>query len=546
MSTPIINNKRELLEIIRILWNRTAEAEKRIQSLQMCKDHGLLIGLADNDHPQYNYSSIMKTGFPYDIEADVVLDFDNATLTFSITPVGDSFDVWVQGTLYTFSEAQTVTITDTEGLWYIVFDNTGTLTASQVRWNISADDVALVCQVYWDAVNNQSIYTGFECHKYTASAAYHSWAHYCIGTLWDDGLAVADGGAGTLNITAGTIRDEDITVPITDGAGAGLWEQDLTPVQIPIYYRTGAAGDWRRVYNVTSNTYYAYESGGGDVYWNEFVAGAWGLNACAANAYCVYWILATTEIDEPVIAVMGQGSESPLQQGAIDNNDIANFAWGDFPAEEFKVLARILVRNAGVPYTTTQIVDYRSATIIPSSGYVTTEHGSLSGLNDDDHAQYLLLAGRAGQEIGDASKVESSSTIAQAMANAADTTVIFEIEDRDLLGEYNNATGVFTATYAGTYDIKWRVDSASVAWDAGEYWRSALSRNNATTEGNYWAGHTDWADAAITKWMRSGGSAGIYLAAADTVRIKVIHTQGAAVNTLGHEGYCFFHIARIA
>lgn len=183
---------------------------------------------------------------------------------------------------------------------------------------------------------------------------------------------------------------------------------------------------------------------------------------------------------------------------------------------------------------------------VSGAGALAIDHGSLTGLADDDHDQYLLLAGRTGQEIGDASKVESSSTVARAMANAVYTDVIFEIEDNDLLNEYDNATGIFTATYAGTYAVAWSVDSANAAWAAGGGWVAVLSRNNSTAEGDHWQGFYWQAMAIFNGSGRSGGAAIVTLAAADTLRIKVFHNQGGAVNTSGVEQQNFFHIARIA
>jgi hypothetical protein len=152
-----------------------------------------------------------------------------------------------------------------------------------------------------------------------------------------------------------------------------------------------------------------------------------------------------------------------------------------------------------------------------------------------------------GEVVADGnSKVEASSTDALSIANATATTVVFEIEDKDLLGEYAIATGIFTAGKAGTYAVSWHVASASVAWDAGEYWYTYLSRNNSDSEGDIWNGSMNTADAAITRSMRSNGSAIITLAATNTLRIKVYHNQGGAVNTVAAEPGEYFHIARIS
>ena len=141
--------------------------------------------------------------------------------------------------------------------------------------------------------------------------------------------------------------------------------------------------------------------------------------------------------------------------------------------------------------------------------------------------------------------VEAADTTARAMGDATYTDVIFSIEDKDELGEYNPATGIFTAGHAGTYAVSWDVGSASAAWATNEYWISVLSKNDGEAEGSMWRGFPDQADTGITRSMFSAGSAIITLAATDTLRIKVVHNQGAAVNTGGTEYDCYFHIARV-
>ena len=93
----------------------------------------------------------IKTGFNIAHEAGVVLSFVDGTRTFTITPEGSTFEYWIKGIKYTKSAADSVIITDTEGLWYIYYVGT-TLTASQVEWIIKDGDKALVSVIHWDAI----------------------------------------------------------------------------------------------------------------------------------------------------------------------------------------------------------------------------------------------------------------------------------------------------------------------------------------------------------------------------------------------------------
>ncbi|MCK5614964.1 hypothetical protein KAR91_74570, partial [Candidatus Pacearchaeota archaeon] len=356
-------------------------------------DHGSIAGLTDLlDHPQYNYSTVGKTGWDKDEYDNITMSFNDGTRTLTLTK-DNNFTYWINGVSYTKTANDTVVIDDTEGIWYIYYTGS-TLTASQTPWVIQNDDKALVAYLYWDATNNACIFLGYEFHTFHMNAMTHGLFHETIGTMFESGLAVSDNADGTIDVTAGEVHDEDIQIDISDGAGGSLFEQVLSPAQIPIYYRLGAGGEWRKVYNVTSNTYYAYQAAGPtEPYWNEYTGGAWTLNEAANNAYIVYWIVATNDIAEPIISVMGQGAEAVLEQTTINNNDISSFSWGDFPSAEFKIIAQITVRNTGAPYTTTTITDYRQVSVVPSGGYVASDHGSLSGLGDDDHSQYVLADG---------------------------------------------------------------------------------------------------------------------------------------------------------
>lgn len=141
--------------------------------------------------------------------------------------------------------------------------------------------------------------------------------------------------------------------------------------------------------------------------------------------------------------------------------------------------------------------------------------------------------------------VRAASTVAQAIPNAAATTVVFEVENIDRIGEYDPVTGVFTAKYRGRYEAAWRVLSDGVLWAVGEFWYTYLSRNNIGTEGNAWMGSRWLAQAAITDQADSVGSAKVDLAAGGDLRVNLYHNQGGPVNTWNNGMWVYFHIARV-
>lgn len=138
------------------------------------------------------------------------------------------------------------------------------------------------------------------------------------------------------------------------------------------------------------------------------------------------------------------------------------------------------------------------------------------------------------------------TTTAVSCADSAYTTIVFDTEIYDTQAEHVLATGIFTATKAGKYVCAWNINSASVAWAVGEFWRASLVKNSSNTDGNQWNGHLDLAQAAYTGVKSSGNVAIVSLAVGDTLEIQVYQTQGGAVNTgvVGPDNY--FTVTKIA
>ena len=347
------------------------------------------------DNPMNDISRSGKTG--WDRSDWDTVSFSFSYPTFTLTDSGGSHEFWVEGVKYSKTGDQTCTITDTEGQWFFYYNNSGVLECSQTPWEIEDEDICLVANGYWDAVNNEMILLGMELHTYHMPAATHYHMHEVIGCLYEEGFAITDNADGTIDISAGELHDEDIQIKVTDDSGSGFWDQTLTPAELPIYYRDGASGLWRRTYNSTA-TYFVYQDGGDNPYWNN-PAGPWTQAVSDNNQYSAVWIVATNNIDEPVIVIVGQGAPSNLLNTAIANNDINNLDLSLLPAQEFKILYRVMIQNAGSPYTVSTITDFRTAQSVGGTSAVVNSHGALNGLQDDDHPQYALLAGRDAQQL---------------------------------------------------------------------------------------------------------------------------------------------------
>lgn len=128
--------------------------------------------------------------------------------------------------------------------------------------------------------------------------------------------------------------------------------------------------------------------------------------------------------------------------------------------------------------------------------------------------------------MGGYSHVRATRDSVQSIPNNTLTTVIFDDEEYDTLGEYNATTGVFTATVAGYYTVSGGCSCASAAFTAADFFTVEIIKNSSSAA----VGNVDRADATITTNRSSYVTATVHLAIGETVCIKVIHTQGGALN----------------
>ena len=409
-------------------------------------DHGDLTGLLDDDHPQYlrtdgsramtgnlnmdGYDIINGTVDGYDLSVifgnqsdpsgfidrtTSTISVDAGTRTFSISPVSGSYDFLIAGNLITKNSTDSVIFPDQEGLHFFWFDENAVLQQSIFNSDFVASisgKAAIVAVIYWDATNSQVILFGEERHGLMDNKA-HIHFHLSFGAQWYEGGALSDivvDGSGDLavhaqfGVTSVTYADEDIVYNISDGNPQTL----SAPAQIPIYYRDGANGYWRKkdaddypfIYGGTAG--YA----GTLVPWNEDTGSGWQLTEVGNNDYVLIHYFATNDINEPIVGVQGHGtygtkgnaqSAAPSELSRISGLIL-------ILGPEWVPLATIILKSSNgssnVPkaaiISTSEGLDYideRGNMVRGSGAAAASDHGSLTGLLDDDHLQYLLVDG---------------------------------------------------------------------------------------------------------------------------------------------------------
>lgn len=346
------------------------------------------------------------TGFPNRI--DSILTFTDETATVSISPVATSFSYFVSGKAFTISTTKNYVISNIEGIHYVYFDVDGELHET-LDFTEELVMKPLVCIVYWDTTNSVGVYVADERHGMAMDGATHYHLHVSFGTQFISGLGLGNfsiNGTGDVDANAqfscgnGVIRDEDLQFEITGGN-----PQVLAPIaQIPILWRTGASGDWRKRSENDFPTLYSgdgsgYVGVGGQIPFNQFTGGTWQLTETTSGNFCLVHYFGTNDIRHPIFGIQGIAQYSTAGTARIAaNSEISSLS--GLPFAEFVPIGTAIFQTNGGSYSnvphalirSTDVdgtyVDWRTVSTF-LSGSIPSDHGNLGGLADDDHLQYF-------------------------------------------------------------------------------------------------------------------------------------------------------------
>jgi len=354
------------------------------------------------------------TGFARGISTTLGdISFVNGTRTFTIEPQSgeDYFSFWIKGREWRKESSEDLIITDVQGIHAIYYNSSGVLSEIANPTDSDIDDLirnnALVTLIYWSVADSEQLYFGEERHGITMDGVTHGYLHFTEGLKYLSGLALGNfsiNQSGDLSahaqfsVALGAVTDEDIYLAIDAVTSA---------TGLPIYYRDGANGYWKRE---IESGFSVTNFGSGRLNYNEDTGSTWQTTEVTNNDFVLCHIFATTNIEYPMIAVMGQeeyGNARSARAGA--NEEIANLLLGDLPTPEITPVATIIFQTSngyanavqGRTRTTDEgenYIDWRTAKIQRTSA--AGSHGSLSGLENDDHSQYLNLDGARDMNTG--------------------------------------------------------------------------------------------------------------------------------------------------
>lgn len=352
------------------------------------------------------------------------LTFDTNTREFLISPLAPalSYAYFIKGAKYAITTPKTVILPDVSGVYYIYFDGTETLIASNTYDGSVFTDFSVVSTIYWNADIQDIVYFGDERHGCDMDGATHAYLHSTLGSRYVTGLAltgfvpeVDDNTALQGVISPGIIRDEDLSHHIVDtGTATNVFdlEQAISGIaQIPVLFRLGVDGRWQ--YKQADNFPLIYTGTanytGTLVPCNEWNGSTWNLVEAADGNYVFMHFFATNDIHHPIIAIQGifQYVEKPsgADQAGTEIWNFQNFykytGVYDLPFEEFVPLASIILQTASTILNDTKAtivktaegndyIDWRFTNTAEFAILGIKDHGNLTGLGDDDHTQYAL------------------------------------------------------------------------------------------------------------------------------------------------------------
>lgn len=451
-------------------------------------------------------------------KADSVISFNESSREFSIAPASTSYTVWCTGKRYVKTSTETVTIPDTSGLYYIYFNSSGSLAYKTTFFTWDQDTPT--AYVYWNENDNKAYFFADERHGVTLDWATHEYLHRTRGAAIANGFGannytlVGDGSLDAhakIDIANGTFFDEDLQVDIEHAASptANTWQQRLqSGAYIPVFYRLNT--HWTK----DVATQFPVKNGGTRAQFNLNTAGTWSSTAIDNSKFGVMFVVATNNLNEPIISIMGQSQytdQGSAEAAAWDELDLAGF-----PIVEFRPLYKIVFQTA-TAYTNSpktrfvNLIDLR--TVLPSGDGLlsvpVSDHGNMTGLSDDDHTQYL-------NDTRHDALDHSTAMSSVILDNISDVEAATPSDDQVLT--WDSATSkwtaqTFSATVAGLDNIG---DVTAPSPSSGDYlkWNGSAWINDpinlgTDTVGNYMSDITAGTGVSVTHTPGEGSSGSI-------------------------------------
>ena len=338
---------------------------------------------------------------------EVEISFTNVsrTLTVGLKAPSTSYRYRTGSTSYSKSASETIVIDDTEGLHYVYYN--GLTLSKTVTWS---DDImleyAIVAIIYWDKTNAKQLYLGDEhLHGTKMGAMTHNYLHETRGFSLHTGgglasILVDQTGASNSHAQFGNeateVYDEDAFFAHTARASTDT---------IAVYYKSGASASkiWRAL---ETGTYGVITTGTGRAAYNFLTGGNWTQAEVTSGRFVLSHVFTYNDSTRRYGVIQGQAQYTTIVAARnAAKTEISAIILDGLPTAEIKFLGTVIYETSDAygnavksrirsTDTGASYIDLREMIFVRDGTSLTlTDHGSLTGLTDDDHTQYVLADG---------------------------------------------------------------------------------------------------------------------------------------------------------
>ena len=323
-----------------------------------------------------------------------LIEFDEVTRTFTISPKNDQFDYWIQGKQYFKYSSESIVIPDEEGGYYIFYDGESLVSSINTPNLYLTFGVALIAYVYWAKDMHTAIIFGDERHGLTMDWATHAYIHNAFGTQFIQGLGLTnllvnksgnEDSHAQFGVADGAIVDADLIHTIINSN-----TEMLQPFcQIPIFYRWGANGEWRSKAADSFPLIYSGTAGynGYRLPYNSFDGGVYGFTEVPNRDFVLIHIFATHDLRHPIIGVLGIATYPRIgaakRAAAIEAIEIK-----DLPFTKFCLIGTVIFQT--------------------SNGYSNIPHARIRSVDSND-SEYMDFRKQNMQQVSSVAAVGTGS-----------------------------------------------------------------------------------------------------------------------------------------
>jgi hypothetical protein len=184
-------------------------------------------------------------------------------------------------------------------------------------------------------------------------------------------------------------------------------------------------------------------------------------------------------------------------------------------------------------------INFPCGDLSTATTFVVTDTAILAGTNEIGGIYTGLATNQANVAQAEV-VVRAGRTTTQSIPNVTDTTIVYNSSSLDVLGEYNNSTGIFTAKRQGRYLMTALATySSSNAWTAGKIYNIGIIKNGVKVFDIY-----NVTTASITDFLTMQITQTVELNVGDTASIVLYQSRGAASDLFGNTAYTSLSIAR--